>query len=114
MQVDDTRSWQATFRPADGIVWAVQSAGLLVVDEVAGRTLELGYPEAASWDLLTQGRTLQQIGERLRFVLDDPCEDAENLVRVQTRRWLEDGWIVAAGAPPGKAEKQRPHSGTPG
>lgn len=100
MKADDTLSQQATYRSAHGVVWAVQPAELLVLDEIGGHCLHLRYPEAAVWDFLTQGRTLQQISKLLQFLLDGSAEKARTVVDRNARRWLEGGWIVPVGTEP--------------
>ena len=86
----------ATYRPADGIAWAVEAAGVLVIDRWGGRRLELGYPQAAIWDLLARGRTIRKTIDMARFILDIHIEDVAALRREEVSTWLEQGWMVQA------------------
>jgi hypothetical protein len=82
------------YRPADGIAWAVEATGIVVLDELGGRCLKMDYPKAAIWDLLAQGRTLDGIIGVARFIVDRESEDVGALVREHVVAWLQQGWIV--------------------
>lgn len=88
---------QATrYRPCAGVSWLVQGAGVLVIDEVARRSLMLAYPEAAVWELLLRGHDARQAGAMLRWIVGDSEQEAHSHVERYVQEWSKAGLIAAA------------------
>ena len=85
-----------SFKPAAGIVWAVEACGTLVIDEWGGRCLELDYPRAAIWDWLTQGRTVEQVAALTKHVADGSEDAAWSAMHDAVSTWSAEGWIKPA------------------
>ena len=82
------------YRSAAYVSWAVEATGVLVLDEVDGRALELTYPQAAIWDFLVQGRPLGRVIELTALVAGCSAEAAHHLVAEAVTEWLADGWLA--------------------
>jgi len=87
---------QATrYRPCAGVSWLVQGAGVLVIDEMARRSLMLAYPEAAVWELLLRGHDARHAGAMLRWIVGDSEQEAHSHVGRCVQEWSKAGLITA-------------------
>jgi hypothetical protein len=82
-------------RPAEGVRWAVEDAGVLVVDELRRLNLRLGYPQAAVWDLLARGRELADVAGLIVRVGRGlgQGQGLDTLAGECAAEWLREGWL---------------------
>ena len=86
-------SEDAGFRLAAGVSWVVQEAGVLVIDELARRSVLLSYPQAAVWDLLARGCDRRCAAGMLRWILAVDAPEADGQVKRCLEEWIEAGWM---------------------
>lgn len=84
---------RAAYRKAEGVRWSVEVDGITLLREPAGKSLFLGYPDAALWDFLSRGLREREILSRMRALLkSDEAGARAEIFRILAR--LErDGFL---------------------
>lgn len=82
------------YRCAPGIGWVVQTTGLTLVRQGEGVVAELGYPEAAVWDLASRGYRFDRLVFVIRHVAGLDEEAARRLVLETLQGWVRAGLLV--------------------
>lgn len=85
------------YRPAVGLAWSVETAGLRLADG-NGAVFDLGYPEAAVWELLARGLDMAKVVDLARWIAGDAPAAAPARVEACIDRWCRAGWIVEIAA----------------
>lgn len=83
---------------AGHVLWAVEPWGVVLFDPRRGLRCELTYPDAAIWDLLARGRTVESIRSLLEGIAAISPEEAGEIVSARLSAWEQDGWLET-GAP---------------
>ncbi len=81
------------YRTAPGVSWAVVQGGVLVIGGAPLLSHLLPYPEAAIWDMLGRGRSVEHVARLLPLIGRMSEEDAERLIKDSLRRWSELGLV---------------------
>ena len=68
------------YRTADHVKWAVEAAGVVLIDRATGAATTLGYPQAAIWDFLTRGESSERIALKMCTIASLTPEAAQALV----------------------------------
>ena len=86
------------YAAASGVAWSVERRGVLVfgADGRGGRMLS--YPQAAVWDLVVRGNTMDKVSEQLSAIAAVSEEAAKQIARVAVAQWREQGLLVEGGA----------------
>ena len=79
------------YKPAPGVRWTVEREGVQVC--FAGGAVFLRYPQAAVWDLLARGQTVDEAIRKLRFIAALDPQAATQLVTDECRRWCSQGLL---------------------
>jgi hypothetical protein len=82
------------FAVAEKVRWAVEAAGVVLVNDATGVAITLGYPQAAVWDLLTRGESGARIGAKMCAIAALEPPDACALVRETAAALREAGFLV--------------------
>jgi hypothetical protein len=82
------------FRVAEPVRWAVEAAGVVLVNDATGAVITLGYPQAAVWDLLTRGDSGAKIGAKLCAIAALEPAAARALVRETAAALREAGFLI--------------------
>lgn len=85
-------------RASAGVSWVVQDRGVLVIDELARRSVLLTAPESAAWELLLRGHTVRRVGTMLRWVMGVSEKEARARMEQCLHAWTAAGWITASDA----------------
>lgn len=80
-------------RCAGQAAWVVEPHGVALIHMAQGRRRELGYPEAAVWDLVTRGRPEKTICSMLELIAGIGPREARTLVDSCLDQWLAEGWL---------------------
>jgi hypothetical protein len=75
------------------VAWVVEPHGVLLIHMARGRRRELGYPEAAVWDLVTRGRSGETIRSMLESIAGIGPQEARTLVDSCLVQWRAEGWL---------------------
>ncbi len=78
---------------AQGVRWAVEAWGVVLVHEGTGATVTLGYPQAAIWDFLTREETSDRIAERREVIASLDPAGAKALVVETVTALREAGFL---------------------
>jgi hypothetical protein len=81
----------ASFRLADATIWMVEGSGVAVVNLDSGLAAQIGYPQAAVWDLFCRHST--ELVEKIALVAGVPENEAERMIADAAERWSADGLI---------------------
>jgi hypothetical protein len=81
------------FRPADGVKWAVELRGVLLVDGSGVRSRFLEYPEAAAWDFLSRRDPRDRIVEKLGATAGLSGDQAASLLDYLTGELCTEGFL---------------------
>jgi hypothetical protein len=81
------------YRPAKTVGWAVEPTGILVLDAAAGRSVFLGYPEAAAWDLIVRGNPPARVAAQLAHIASVAPAEAGRLTGELLARWCAEGLL---------------------
>ena len=76
------------------VAWVVEPHGVVLSHLAHGRRRELGYPEAAVWDLAARGRSVETIGPMLELIAGIGPREARTLVDSCLDQWLAEGWLA--------------------
>jgi len=83
------------------VKWAVETRGVLLINEATGAVVTVEYPQAAIWDLLTRGESNRQIARKLCAIASLDPDAAEALVRETLAAWREAGFLAREEDPSG-------------
>ena len=83
----------AKYCVAPGIKWAVEIDGIVLMDEKAGKTCFLSYPQAALWDLISRGVFFEKTLSMLSAIASLKPEDAEAFIRKTLDDWVTSGYL---------------------
>ena len=83
-----------TYLCSPDIKWAVETFGIILVDQNTSTVCSLGYPEAAVWDLINRGFSYEKTVNMLRFIADIEIGEAENLLLGNINKWVEAGFLI--------------------
>jgi hypothetical protein len=83
------------YRAAEQVRWAVEAAGVVLIDGVTGAATTLGYPEAAIWDLITRGDSRERIAAKLCAIAGLEPAAAHRLLLDTVAAWREAGFLAA-------------------
>jgi hypothetical protein len=81
------------FRPAESIQWAVEIDGVVLIDSRSGRTVKLAYPQAALWDFMVRGDSLDQMTRKMALVASIDSDRSEIWVEQTIAELVRDGFI---------------------
>ena len=84
------------YRAAEHVRWAVETAGVVLIDGATGTATTLGYPQAAIWDFLTRGEPVEQICAKLCAIASLDPAAAQALV-LETMAALRKAGLVTRG-----------------
>ena len=84
-------------RVSPGIAWAVRSAGILLLNTATGAAVELAYPDAAVWDMMSRGESPDRIAAQLGPIAQLDRAAARQLVEDRVQAWIVAG-LVTTGA----------------
>lgn len=76
------------------ITWAVDCNRVILINEHIGRMRILQYPQAAVWDLLSQGFQPQPMGCILSEILAIDPDEAKTLLVSTLENLLTDGFLT--------------------
>lgn len=93
----DQDSTQTVYRPAAHIRWSVEQRGLMLIDQKAGRSWELTYPEAALWDFLSRRYPVARMIHLLGSIADLDPKKAHALLQDTFTHWLQCGYLILRG-----------------
>jgi hypothetical protein len=82
------------YRAAEHVRWAVETAGVVLIDGATGTATTLGYPRAAIWDFLTRGEPEEQICAKLCAIARCDSATAQALVRETMTALREAGFVT--------------------
>jgi len=82
------------YRAAPGVRWVVEGQGVVVIDELARRSEELSYPEAAVWELLLSGHTVPETISMVKHIAGFTDGSARTCVTQCIDLWCKAGWLV--------------------
>ncbi len=83
------------YRCAEGVSWAVELHGVVVLDPRRESAIRLGYPEAALWDLVSRSESGERLTQKMGALGSLEAEAVERFVSETLRRWVEAGLLVA-------------------
>ncbi|MGA2328433.1 MAG: PqqD family protein [Bryobacteraceae bacterium] len=86
------------FRAAEQVRWAVEAAGVVLIDGATGAATTLGYPEAAIWDLITRGDSRERIAAKLCAIAGLEPAAAQELVLNTVAVLREAGFLAPRGS----------------
>lgn len=75
---------------APGIRWAVEQDGVMIFASTG--STRLTYPEAALWDLLTSGRSLDDCTRLFAIITSAPEHEARHTITQTLQNWANAGW----------------------
>lgn len=90
---DDNNRGSVRWSCGPHILWSVLDDGLLVINRRSGATRRMGYPEAAVWDLLSRGRSMDQVHAFLGAVLKTDQARAQLRMDRFLELWSEAGFF---------------------
>ncbi len=83
-------------RCAPDISWQAESDGIRLLAADRARTLKLGYPEAALWEMSTRGVAGQRAITMMRHIGGFPDEAAASaFIAICMKEWHRLGLLVA-------------------
>lgn len=85
-----------TYRVGPNVGWVVETGGLLLSD---GREEPhwLPYPQAAIWDLISQGYSTAKVCSMLMHIAALDSATAEPLLRESLEAWTQQGLLTKVG-----------------
>ena len=83
------------YRVADGVKWAVEAGGVVLIDCSTGADKTLGYPEAAIWDFLTRGESSAAIAAKVCAIASLDQAASQALVAETVAALREAGFLAA-------------------
>jgi hypothetical protein len=89
---------KAVYRAALHVRWVIDNCRIQVVDEKVNRVRQLDYPEAAIWDFVSRGRSLDQTLQMLCAIYPIDTHEAERMVRLCLQEWVQDGLVMEEAA----------------
>ena len=81
------------YRTGPRVSWAVVPGGVLVVCGATARDYLLPYPEAAIWDMLGRGRSVEHVARLLPRICGVSRRAAARIIDHGLRRWVELGLL---------------------
>jgi hypothetical protein len=84
-------------RPAAHIHWAVEIDGVVILNEEDGSSVKLAYPQAAIWDFITRGESMEQITGKIAVIAAMAPAAAERLVTRTRAELLQRGFLSPEG-----------------
>lgn len=78
---------------APHIVWAVETNGIVLIDQKNGKDAFLAYPEAIVWDMLSRRRPVEKIEQLLESGADLKDKSARRFLESVLSDWLKNGWL---------------------
>ena len=81
-------------RVAEHVRWAVEPAGVVLIDRTTGASATLDYPRAAIWDFLTRGETEEQMCGRMCAIASLDRDASLELLRRTVTELLAAGWLA--------------------
>jgi hypothetical protein len=81
------------YRVAEQVRWAVETAGVVLINNANGAATTLGYPEAAIWDLITRGDPGERIAAKLCVIAGLDPAAAHQLVLDTVAAWRKAGFL---------------------
>ena len=82
------------YRVADGVKWAVEAGGVVLIDCATGAGTTLGYPQAAIWDFLTRGESIVSIAAKVCAIASLDQAASEALVAETVAALREAGFLT--------------------
>jgi hypothetical protein len=81
------------YRSAEQVRWAVEAAGVVLINNANGAATTLCYPEAAIWDLITRGDSNERIAAKLCAIVGLDPAAARQLVLDTVAAWRKAGFL---------------------
>jgi hypothetical protein len=81
----------ASFRLAGAVMWMVEGSGVAVINLDSGLAAQIGYPQAAVWDMFCRGSA--GLVEKTAVVAGISVSEAERMIAEAAERWCVDGLI---------------------
>jgi hypothetical protein len=81
------------YRAAEQIRWAVEAAGVVLINGATGAATSLSYPEAAIWDLITRGDSSEKIAAKLCAIAGLEPVAARKFVLDTVEAWRKAGFL---------------------
>jgi hypothetical protein len=85
------------FRPGEAIRWAVEIDGIVLLNELTGKSIKLTYPQAALWDFISRGDSPNHIPRKLALVASLELAAAERLAEEAIAGLVRDGFLLREG-----------------
>ena len=82
------------FRVAEHVRWAVEAAGVMLINDATGASLSLGYPQAAIWDFLARGESRERMVAKLCAIAALEPAAAQALAVETIAAWWEAGFVA--------------------
>jgi hypothetical protein len=96
--VDDNRQETSVmkFRCPGEVNWVVAEGGLHLIHIRKGDRLTLAYPQAAVWDLISRGYTVERTATMVAMIAGLEETSARKLVRECLDNWVQLGFLVGS------------------
>jgi hypothetical protein len=82
------------FRVAEHVRWAVEAAGVVLINDATGASLSLGYSQAAIWDFLARGESRERIVAKVCAIAGLDPAAAQALMIETIAAWWEAGFVA--------------------
>ena len=79
---------------APHVMWAVETRGVILVDQNTESAQTLSYPQAAVWDLINRGYSFDQTVRMLCAIAATEAKEAERFLLESLDEWAEAGFLV--------------------
>jgi len=84
----------ATYRCAPHLSWTVERNGLLLLNSGNAKACQLGYPQAALWELLSRGNSYGQVVSKMRAIALLSAEATERFIADTVESWVQAGLLL--------------------
>lgn len=73
--------------------WTIESDGIHIINSMANKQLFLTYPEAALWQLLANGHSLEKTAELFSYIINDKLENSNKMILSIINNWENIGMV---------------------
>lgn len=96
--LDDKRHGKSMmkFRCPGEVKWVVAKGGLHLIHIHSGDRLTLAYPQAAVWDLISRGYTVERTAAMVAMIARLDETSARKLVWESLDNWVQLGFLVSS------------------
>jgi len=83
-----------SYQCAPHVKWAVETRGIILVDQNTRLAHSLNYPHAALWDLINRGHSFDKTVRMLCAIVSMEAKEAEQFLLESLDEWAEAGFLV--------------------